>query len=111
LRTIELLRREDFCSKGEEIFIPAGLIRERAAHCPGFIDGVSGIHFVGVAIVGEGAQLESEIGVSEYPIGRGALIEPYKNEVAFAVRTTDLFMSRPKAEESLFQKDPSLRSG
>ena len=31
---------------------------------------------------------------SEYPIARGALIEPCKNRaVACAVRTTDLFMS------------------
>src|SRR5262249_21041796 len=74
-RAIEFLRGEDFCPNGEEIFIPAGLIRERAAHCPSLIDGVSGIHFVGVTIVVEGAQLEGEISVAEEGL-LGSLLPP-----------------------------------
>ncbi len=53
-----------------------------------------------------------EICHSEYPIARGALIEPRKNrEVACAVRTTDLFMSsrsNAEAKNLMCKRDPSL---
>ncbi len=46
----------------------------------------------------------------EYPIARGALIEPRKNrEVACAVRTTDLFMSSAVKNLMVSGKDETLR--